>query len=159
MPIGIHKVSDGDGEFPKGLQNQGQSLLDFFLPKFHRDGPGITDTEAKALYSMWKSSPPGSKTFACAGSEGVITPLQLKGYVSGGNNGEVALTERGRKVIIEMVTNEPNALDKKADVTYSSIQAKAKAGKRQIQSFTKKASFNLREQSLRNMRGEGNNNQ
>jgi hypothetical protein len=94
----------------------------------------LTDEEADTLYGMWKSAPPGNKRFqAPYGKARAIQSLKAKGYVTGMD--DVELTERGRKIIVEMATREPNALDRRAMPAYSDMQ---KSAKRARQTFTGK---------------------
>jgi hypothetical protein len=118
---------------------------------------GLSDAEAKLLYSMWREAPPGARAFSLpSGADArYATALKSKGYVVGfGDNLEI--TEKGRKVIVEIVTNEPNAFSKKASLApYSQIRKKANGRPRQT--HVKKASaedrpFNLRKRSVANMR-------
>lgn len=116
----------------------------------------LSDAEATLLYSMWKNAPPGAKAFKVpAGADNkYATGLKSKGYIVGFGDG-LEITDKGRKVIVEMVTNEPNAFSKKASVPYSQLKKKASRPK---QSLVKKASreskpaFNLRKKSVENMR-------
>jgi hypothetical protein len=94
----------------------------------------LTDEEADILYGMWKSSSPGARGVAPpSGKSGAVRSLKAKGYVSGID--VLELTERGRKVIVEMATREPNALDRRAMPAYSDI--KKSANKRSRQTFTR----------------------
>lgn len=137
-----------------------QSLFDLIFPKEMRIQAGLTDEEASVIYSMWKNSPVGSKQFAIPPSvdRKHVSALKTKGYLAGFGTG-IELTEKGRKVIVEMVTHEPNSLDKQAkELPYSVV--KAKVNKRPIQALVKKQaskapekSFNLKRISLRNLEG------
>lgn len=134
-----------------------QSLFDIIFPQQMRQQIGLTDKEAGVLYSMWKDSPVGADRFSSNDIDGkTMNSLKIKGYLAGFGDG-VELTEKGKKIIVEMVTHEPNALDKKAsNVQYSSIKNKTQ---RQKQAFKKKTAsktasertFNLRRESLRRM--------
>jgi hypothetical protein len=136
----------------------GQSLFDFIFTKQLRADAGLTDPEANAIYTLWKNSPIGTtkfSSFSCGVENKILTALKTKGYLAGfGDN--VELTEKGKKVIIEMATHEPNAFEKHAkQVQYSSILTK-KASRRGRQTFLKHASkdgkiFNLRKESIRRM--------
>lgn len=139
-----------------------QSLFDLIFPKDMRVQAGLTDEEASVIYGMWKNSPVGSKQFAISPEvdKKHISALKTKGYLAGFGSG-IELTEKGRKVIVEMVTHEPNSLDKQAkEVAYSVV--KAKVNKRPIQALVKKQasktpetpSFNLKRVSLRKLSGE-----
>lgn len=138
-----------------------QSLFDLIFPKSMRIQAGLSDSEAHLLYNMWKGSPAGATNFMVpAGSDKRnVSALKTKGYLSGFGDG-LELTERGKKVIVEMVTHEPNAFEKHAkEVSYTGI--KSKSASRPKQSFLKKASkepkksktFNLRKASIRRMGG------
>lgn len=142
--------------------NTGQSLFDILFPKSLRIQVGLTDAEANTLYSLWKGSPAGATTFiAQAGMEGKsLNALKTKGYLAGFGD-SLELTEKGKKIIVEMVTHEPNAFEKHAkDFSYSGIKAKSASSKRPRQSLLKKQAskepktFNLRKQSLRRMNGQ-----
>lgn len=137
-------------------ETSAQSLFDLIFPREMRIQAGLTDAEANALYTMWKNAPAGSTTFVPAESQGnIINALKTKGYVS--NFGStIELTDKGKKVIVEMVTHEPNAFEKNAqDVSYNQI--KAKKNTRPKQAHVRKASneggpvFNLRQESIRRM--------
>lgn len=141
-----------------------QSLFDLIFPKQQRLQAGLSDAEAGLIYQMWKSAPTGAQEFAVpAGADAkVVIALKEKGYLFGMGNG-VELTDKGKKVIVEMVTHEPNAFLKQAkEVSYSMV--KSKTCSRPIQSLVKKQKlasrkeevqpFNLRQYSLRRMSGE-----
>lgn len=131
---------------------EAQSLLDFLLPKLYVDAAKLSDKEASTLYTIWNDSPPGSKSFNLppnADSKTVFA-LKTKGYIAGFGS-SIELTDKGRKILVEMVTNEPNALEKKSEISYSRIQEK-KANLRQRQSFTKKASSEKEGFNLKNSR-------
>jgi hypothetical protein len=117
----------------------------------------IADDEASLLYDIWKSAPPGSKVFAAP--QGIdqrkVLALKAKGFIAGFGD-RLELTERGRRIVVEMVTHEPNAFEvKQASMTYSEI--KKNGCKRPIQSLIKKhaqaekkderPAFNLRRES------------
>lgn len=139
-----------------------QSLFDLIFPKQQRQQAGLSDDEAGLIYQMWKNAPTGAQSFvvpADADSRTVFA-LKEKGYLFGMGPG-LELTDKGKKVIVEMVTHEPNAFLKQArDVQYSSI----KASTRPRQSLVKKQkvaskapeppTFNLRQHSLKRMSGE-----
>ena len=123
-------------------------LFDFLMYKPYGKGPILTDDEAQTLYNLWKTSKPGERKFVPA-SKGEIISLKAKGYLSGAT--EVELTDRGRKVIVEMVTREPSALEKSSDPPpYSKI--KTMANRRPRQTFVEKKAgreanpFNLKAQ-------------
>ena len=127
MPNNIIRVKD---------QGETKEALDMIVLRPLRLN-GLTDSEAQCLYSLWKGAPKGSKEFSPAGDQKSILALKTKGYVAGGL-GTLKITEKGRKVIIEMATNEPNAFDKQAQMpTYSEIKS---AKQRPRQTFIKKSS-------------------
>jgi hypothetical protein len=151
MPEKIRSIDD----------KAGQSLFDLiFLPgKTGKALFGLTDAEAKTLYDLWKNAPVGAKKFAINDDmdRSQITSLKTKGYLTGFGNG-IELTSKGKKVIVEMVTHESNAFEKRAsELSYSKI--KANANRRPRQSLLrKKASkevkdkvFNLRKASILRM--------
>jgi len=116
---------------------------------------GLTDEEANALYAMWKATPSGVKTLDPVGDEKVIRALKSKGYLSV-LGGPLELTEKGRKIIVEMVTHEPNALQKDSQMpAYSEIKGSQRRAKQTFTGRVKKRadkedeearSFNLRRQ-------------
>ena len=115
-----------------------QSLFDFIFPKTMRNQAGLSDTEANALYTLWKNSPKGATRFAA--TEGIdshsLVALKTKGYLVGFGN-SLELTEKGKKIIVEMATHEPNAFEKHAEtLSYSGI--KATTNKRPRQAFFNK---------------------
>ena len=139
---------------------EAQSLFDLIFPKEMRLQAGLSDQEAGLIYNMWKNSPVGSTQFSIPAEvdRKIVSSLKTKGYLSGFGNG-IELTEKGKTVIVEMVTHEPNSLDKQAkEVSYSVV--KAKTANRPRQAFIKKEaskktapSYNLKRVSLRNMQG------
>ena len=142
----------------------GQSLFDLVFPKNMRLQAGLTDSEAQALYNLWKGSPIGTTKFAMGENidKNQILALKTKGYLVGyGDN--IQLTSKGKKVIVEMATHEPNAFEKHAgELTYSGI--KSKANTRPRQAFFKKQAnkkqgkvFNLRKASVLRMGQNANN--
>jgi len=139
----------------------GQSIFDILFPKGFLDKINLNDDEARTLYDLWKASPAGSQTLTVQGNTNrrVIDALKTKGYVAGFGE-DVELTEKGKKIIVEMVTHEPNAFEKHAkEMSYSGIKAKNAENKRPKQAFfNKQASkkkqgktFNLRKESIRRM--------
>lgn len=103
-----------------------QIMLDIILPKhISLDPKAPSDTEAAALYKLWKGSPPGTESFRVPpGMIEHMSSWKIKGLVDGMSDG-VVLTDKGRKLIIEMVTNEPNAFAKEAEAPrYSVVKAK-----------------------------------
>jgi DNA-binding MarR family transcriptional regulator len=147
---------------PAGSETTAQSLLDIL---FSREA-GLTDEEARALYAMWRNSPVGARHLAAleTANSKAVNALKTKGYVAGYGD-TMVLTEKGKKVIVEMVTHEPNTFNKKAnDVSYSGIKAKnAKSKSRPRQAFKKQAGadgkpsgkvFNLRKESVRRLQGQ-----
>jgi hypothetical protein len=139
-----------------------QSLLDLIFPKYLRQSNSISDDEARMLYAMWYGSPVGTEKFAspAEADTGIIQSLKTKGFVCG-YGAELAFTEKGKKIIVEMVTNEPNALEKTGEIPYSKL--KAKASHRPRQTFVtkhaakdeeepkKEHTFNLRRLSVLRM--------
>ena len=144
------------------MESDAQGIFDLMFTKKMRAEAGLTDTEAKFLYDMWKSSPEGATKFAIRPADlgrREVNALKTKGYIAGFGSG-IELTERGKKVIVEMVTHEPNSFEKQAkEVSYSGIKNKSASRPRQA-FLSKKASkkagkaFNLRKQSLRKLRGQ-----
>ncbi len=145
--------------------HMGQSLFDILFPKSLRIQAGLSDSEANTLYNLWKGSPAGSASLMVqAGMESsYLNGLKTKGYLTG-SGASLELTEKGKKVIVEMVTHEPNAFEKHAkEVSYSGIKAKS-ANARPRQALLKKMAstepvkepkvFNLRKASLRRMSGQ-----
>lgn len=84
----------------------------------------VSDEEASTLYNMWLKAPPGSNQIVAGGKPEVLKSLQTKGYIRGSANA-VEITDKGRAIIVEMVTNAPNALDGKPMPTYRQIKLKA----------------------------------
>jgi len=123
-------------------------MFDFLIKRPTGRSPFLTDEEARVLYDLWKTSKLGDRRFVPGRSE--INSLKAKGYLSGAM--ELELTPRGKKVIVEMVTNEPSVLEKSSEPPpYSKIKAAAK--KRPRQSFLqKKGSKEERAFNLRNTR-------
>lgn len=120
-----------------------QIILDIILPKEMMDPNSPSDREAEALYTMWKSSPPGVETFSVPMEhKGLINQWKSKGLVSGFSD-SLSLTDKGKSVIIEMVTSEPNAFEKSAKApSYSQVKAKKKSsgktGIKQAQAYNRK---------------------
>lgn len=136
-------------------KRKAQIMLDIILPKNIRmDSSSPSDVEASALYEMWKSSPPGTKEFMVPKTMvRHINAWKANGLVAGFSN-SLSLTDKGKKLINEMVTSEPNSFDKRASKPkYSSVKAR----KRQINSRKlKAASKQVRPFNLRRQRDEGN---
>lgn len=130
--------------FPQDA-GQGSHLNVFILRKFMDSVGGISDQEANSLYSAWKSTDPGSSKLKAGLSESHVSSLRAKGYVTVQPDG-VELTDKGRKIIIEMVTNAPNSFSKDAkDPSYTEIKRK-QASRRPRETFVQKgkvAAFNL----------------
>ena len=125
--------------FARERQNQkppaeAQNWVEFVVS---RPAGSVSDTDASLLYDIWKAAPPGSRTFAPPqGSDpGKIMALKAKGLIAGFGD-RLELTQKGRKVVVEMVTHEPNAFSKQSEMAYSEI--KRAASKRPIQSLVKK---------------------
>lgn len=140
-----------------------QSLFDIIFPKEARTNANLSDGEASFLYTLWKSAPTGATSFQVPpnADRKHVTALKTKGYLSGFGEG-IELTDQGKKIIVEMVTHEPNSFEKHAqDVSYSGIKAKS-ANSRPRQAFLKKQasstgpvkSFNLHRESLKRLAGE-----
>ena len=119
----------------------------------------IADDEATLLYNIWKASPPGSNVFAPpnGSDERKVMALKAKGFISGFGN-RLEMTEKGRRIVVEMVTHEPNAFEvKQAMSSYSDI--KKNGCKRPVQSLLRKhaqaedkaekPAFNLRNESVK----------
>ena len=144
------------------METESQGLFDLIFPREMRQQAGLTDAEANFVYSLWKNTPVGTTTFSIPkeANKSTVNALKAKGYLAGYGSG-VELTERGKKVIVELATHEPNAFSKNAgEMSYSQI--KAKASSRPIQALVKKqkkcaskekedASFNLHRKSVENM--------
>lgn len=119
------------------MDKQSQSIFELIRLIPIRREPPISDAEADALYGLWMSAEPGSSVVASSLGDKSIRSLLAKGYVrQAGSNLEI--TEKGRQIIVEMVTHAPNALDKGGKMpSYRDIKAKvARSGK---QTFTKRA--------------------
>ena len=101
----------------------------------------ISDDEALALYNAWRDTPPGEDIVADGSS---MRTLVSKGFLKPrgrqeGTASKFALTQEGRMILVEMVTNLPNALTPDAEMpTYSKIKSRAKRAR---QTFLKKASY------------------
>lgn len=134
-------------------KKESQGLLDFFLPKNFSVPSRLTDDEAELLYKIWKSTPNGTNTFSLPNESDTrkVTALKTKGYIAGYGD-SLEFTERGKKVIVEMVTNEPNSFDKKAvHPRYNTIKAKRGRKDQTVKKASKEnhKPFNLRERSWR----------
>lgn len=137
---------------------EGQSLFDLMFPKQMRMQAGLTDAEASFLYNSWKNSPVGSFAIPVPqeAEKMQVNALKTKGYITGFGNG-MELTDKGKKIIVEMVTHEPNSFEKRAkELSYSGIKAKsANARPRQAllnkRASKEKGSFNLRRESIKRM--------
>ena len=117
---------------------EAQSIFDILFPKALRMQASLSDTEANLLYRLWKNAPAGTNKFAVSEEADLKTmsALKGKGYLAGFGS-SLEFTDKGKKIIVEMVTHQPNAFDKRAtEVSYSSI--KAKASTRPKQSLVKK---------------------
>lgn len=133
-----------------GRQSQ---FMDILLIRRLVEQHAISDSEAKALYEAWKQSPPGSKVLdANRLGEKYLSSLNRKKYISQ-NGDKFILTEQGRKVIIEMVTNQPNAFEKDPQPpSYSEIKKKASDVRKKAQRRGRKMSFNLKEARAHDLR-------
>jgi hypothetical protein len=120
-----------------------QFILDIILPKTRRADPmQPTDDEAGALYSLWKNSPPGAASFSLPREQKhMLSAWKVKGLVDGMAD-QLRLTDRGRKLIIEMVTSEPNAFSKGTTLSYGDIRSK-KRSENERRLMTRKA-FNMK---------------
>jgi len=119
-------------------------FMDILLVRRMIDNYMLSDSEAKVLYEAWANTPPGSKILDSKSiGDKYLSSLNKKRYIERKADGFV-LTEEGRKVIIEMVTNQPNAFDRKASPpSYSQIKSKsASANKRAMK---RKKAYNLKE--------------
>lgn len=122
-----------------------QFILDIIMPRPKMSDPSMpSDAEAGALYSLWKSSPPGTNTFSVPiEHRSMISAWKVKGLVDGMAE-QLCLTDKGKKLIVEMVTNEPNAFSKKsASLSYNEIRSKKKQDNERRMS---KKAFNIRRQ-------------
>jgi hypothetical protein len=131
---------------PSGVAppKEGQ-FMDILLVRRMLENYTLSDSEARVLYEAWEKTPPGSKVLdAKSIGDKYLASLNKKKYIEHRVDGFV-LTEEGRKVIIEMVTNQPNAFDKKASPpSYSQIKNKSASMKKRAILKRKKA-YNLRE--------------
>lgn len=126
----------------KKMSKEAQVILDLIMPKLVMDHNMPTDKEASALYNLWKSSPEGTDVFSSKDKD-MVQSWKIKGLVDGMSS-SLALTDKGRKLIMDMVTNEPNRFDKSAESPrYNKIKAAQKDKKRGGKTGTKTA-FNLR---------------
>lgn len=109
-----------------------------FYPSFRFVKPiPISDAEAQTLYDMWQKSPPGGNKIEAAGDAEVLKTLSSKGYIRSSSGG-VEITDKGRAIIVEMVTNAPNALSSKPMPTYRQIKLKADQAKAMTKRSIKK---------------------
>lgn len=137
-------------------KKESQSLFDLIFPKEMRIQAGLNDAEASFLYGLWKSAPAGSRQFAIpvTADRKHINALKTKGYLTGFGEA-MELTEKGKKVIVEMVTHEPNALEKHAkEVSYTGIKSKSSAMRPKTAFFNKAASKNARTYNRRQKKAE-----
>jgi hypothetical protein len=125
---------------------QSQYLLDIILPKDFRPTKNVpTDEEAKALYTLWKDAPNGTSAFALDnGNKKFLSGWKVKGLVSGIAE-HIELTEKGRKLIVEMVTNEPNAFSKSSAVETNKIVKNSMKDKKEPE----QKPFNLKKERQR----------
>jgi hypothetical protein len=120
-------------------------FMDILLVRRMLENYTLSDSEAKALYEAWEKTPPGSRYLdSSIMGDKYVASLNKKRYIERRAEGFV-LTEHGRKVIIEMVTNQPNAFDKKASPpSYSQIKSRAASlNKRAV--LKRKKAYNLKE--------------
>lgn len=110
-------------------------LPDFFFNKKNR----VTDDEAATLYKIWASSPPGQDIVAEGSTvnnlvtKGLIKPRGLQE----GSGSRYSLTQEGRIILIEMVTNLPSVL--KVDKEIPKLSKIRSRAKRARQTFVKRA--------------------
>lgn len=137
------------------MEKTSQFMFEIFLPReVFEQLSGLNDKEADVLYRLWKEAAPGSKKFSSgSGDKDAIVGLKSKGYIAG-HGDELEFTDKGKKIIREMVTAEPNSFDKNSQTkSYSKIKEKSA---RQRTTFTKQASkaepFNLRSEAVKKMR-------
>jgi hypothetical protein len=111
-------------------KKESQFILDIILPRDFRPTKNLpTDDEAKALYAMWKTSPTGTGKFSLNDNDKkFLSSWKIKGLVSGIAD-SLELTEKGKKLIVEMVTNEPNAFTSSLVPSYSEVTRTKRAGK------------------------------
>ena len=133
---------------PSDVATKKSQFMDILLIRKIMDNFTLSDSEAKALYDSWKNTNPGSKYLdANAIGEKHLSSLNKKRFIERKAEGFV-LTEEGRKVIIEMVTNQPNAFDKKAQPpAYSEIKNKC-AGLKKRAVLKRRKAYNLKEAKL-----------
>jgi hypothetical protein len=119
-------------------------MLELLVPMNHfnqfQNSFSVDDKEASFLYGLWKESSPGTNKFKISNKDaGLISNLKKKGYISSSGD-NLEFTDKAKKIIIEMVTNEPNALEKNsASLSYSKIKDKNASKKRSSnQAFLKK---------------------
>jgi hypothetical protein len=126
------------------VKRESQFILDIILPKDFRPARSLpTDDEAKALYAMWKTSPNGRGKFSLREDDKkFLSSWKVKGLVSGIAE-NLELTEKGRKLIVEMVTNEPNAFSANAQSPSYSELVRTKVAEKGAKPNRKEA-FNLR---------------
>lgn len=107
------------------------------LPNFFMKKNKITDEEATTLYKLWASSPPGQDIVAEGASvnnlitKGLLKPRSIQ------EGSRYALTQEGRIILIEMVTNMPSFL--KVDKELPKLSSIRSRAKRERQTFVKKA--------------------
>lgn len=113
-------------------------------PKYIKTKPYITDDEANKLYTLWANSNTNKDIVIADDKE--VSSLSKKGFLShketlDGSSSMYLITNDGKQIIVEMVTNIPNLLRKDATMpSYTKIKTKAKRLK---QTFTKKASLDI----------------
>lgn len=135
------------------ISKESQYILDIILPKNFRPSRNLpTNEEASVLFSLWKRCP-GDLVFALNENEKkFMNAWKAKGLVSGMSD-SLQLTDKGKHIIVEMVTNEPNSFDKNAtSKKYSDI---VEAKKTHNEKLTKKA-FNLKEERMKRNAGKDN---
>jgi hypothetical protein len=155
MPTRMTRVVDQD----KFRESQ---LFYVIVPMTQVEQDKPSDEAVDALYKLWKSAPPGSKTLSASGIDSKLLRNLREYNVIQANGEAIELTDRGRRLISEMVTREPNSFLRNAgDVTYRRVRADKEAFNRPRQTHVQKrratasrsprAAYNLREESIRNM--------
>ena len=124
----------------KKQNKKAQVFLDIIMPSLILNDPDMpTNEEARSLYDMWKCSEPGHSKFSCDNMS-MVNAWKTKGLVDGISE-ELTLTQKGRRVLMDMAIGEPNQFEKKAMPSYSQI--KTRKGKKDTGNT--KTAFNLKE--------------
>jgi hypothetical protein len=112
------------------MEKEAQLFFEIIFPRGMIENYGISDAEANLLYSLWKEASPGTTKFKQGSDNTALVGLKSKGYIINQGDG-LEITDKGKKVIREMVTNEPNSFAKaKKPVSYSEIKARTASTKR-----------------------------